>query len=54
MVPYDEEDLAFAWEILKDLSDRAGIPEWLGEVDNDDAKFVARDLATLINVKKTR
>lgn len=43
-----KDDRFLAWAILKDLSDRAGIPEWLGSESDDAAKDVANDLAALI------
>ncbi len=52
MRPFDDDDLALAWAILKDLSDRAGIPEWLGSDSDDAAKDVAWDIATLIAARR--
>lgn len=43
-----KDDRFLAWVILKDLSDRAGIPEWLGQESDDAARGVAKDLAELI------
>lgn len=37
-----------AWDILSDLSDRAGIPEWLGHKSDDAAQDVANEVAALI------
>lgn len=48
MRPYGDAELALAWVILKDLSDRAGIPEWLGSEGDDAAQEVAGAVATLI------
>lgn len=43
-----KEDRHLAWEILKDLSDRNGVPEWLGNDGDHAAKDIANDLALLI------
>ena len=52
MRPFDDDDLALAWAILKNLSDRAGVPEWLGDESDSAAKGVAWDVATLIASRK--
>lgn len=48
MRPFSDADYALAWAILKDLSDRAGVPEWLGVESDQAAKAVAWDIAALI------
>jgi hypothetical protein len=48
MRPFTDEDWDLAWTILKNLSDRAGIPEWLGDESDAAAKHVAWDVAALI------
>ena len=48
MRPFSDADLALAWEILKNLSDRAGIPEWLGREGDEGAERVVWDVAALI------
>lgn len=35
-------------KILKDLSDRAGIPEWLGDLDDNDTISVVEELTELV------
>ncbi len=39
----EADALALARAILDDLSDRAGVPEWLGEHEDDDAQGVIRE-----------
>ena len=43
-----KDDGELAWAILTDLSDRAGVPEWLGEKWNPSAKLVAIGVAAVI------
>lgn len=38
-----------AWLILQDLSDRAGVPEWLGSKSNKDAQYVAAEVAEILD-----
>lgn len=48
-----KEDRDLAWAILDDLSDRAGIPEWLGRRFDDAARDVAKDVAQIIAEHRT-
>ena len=45
MIKIDEQFASdLAWKILDDLSDRAGIPEWIGSRSDPDAVAMHRDL----------
>ena len=43
-----KDDRHLAREILRDLSDRSGIPEWLGSETDPAARDVMKDIAELI------
>lgn len=42
-------DRELAWAILDDLSDRGGIPEWLGDRDDPAARNVSSAVAEIIS-----
>lgn len=43
------EAQALAWEIMADLADRSGIPEWLSDKEDPAALLVAEEIAEIID-----